>query len=82
MDGGIQLLELARKAQRLFAKAEAREKRRLLSFVLSNCTWEDGQVLAAFREPFDLLAQATASATRDAAGNRAKFAKSKIWLGN
>jgi site-specific DNA recombinase len=27
----------------------------LLNFVLSNCTWEDGEVVATFRQPFDLL---------------------------
>lgn len=45
---GVALLELARNAQRLFAKQEPREKRRLLNFLLSNCTWEDGEVVAIF----------------------------------
>ena len=54
---GIALLDLARNAQRLFAKQEPREKRRLLNFLLSNCTWEDGEVTATFRQPFDMLAQ-------------------------
>lgn len=42
MDEGVKLLDLARNAQRLFAKQEPREKRRRLNFVLSNCTWEEG----------------------------------------
>src|SRR2546430_10644009 len=58
--------ELARNAQRLFATQAPREKRRLLNFVLSNCTWEDGAVVATFREPFDLLAETTAIAARSA----------------
>ena len=45
-DEGVALLDLARNAQRLFAKQEPREKRRLLNFVLSNCTWENGEVVA------------------------------------
>jgi hypothetical protein len=45
-DEGVQLLELARKAQTLFDRQEPREKRRLLDFLLSNCTWEDGEVVA------------------------------------
>jgi site-specific DNA recombinase len=45
MDEGVQLLELARNAKRLFGRQEAREKRRLLYFVLSNCTWEQGEVV-------------------------------------
>ena len=62
MDEGVQILELARNAQRLFERQEPREKRRLLNFVLSNCSWEDGEVVATFRQPFDLLAETTAIA--------------------
>jgi site-specific DNA recombinase len=79
---GVQLLELARNAQRLFAQQEPREKRRLLNFVLSNCTWEDGQVVATFREPFDMLAQTAANANRIESGVTLKAAKTEIWLGN
>src|SRR5215211_2314051 len=80
MDEGVQLLELARNAQRLFAKQEPREKRRLLNFVLSNCTWEDSEVVATFRQPFDLLAETTLSAARAAAGETTNSAKTEIWL--
>jgi site-specific DNA recombinase len=61
---GVQILELARNAQRLFERQEPRQKRRLLNFLLSNCAWEDGEVVAAFRQPFDLLAETTAIAAR------------------
>jgi site-specific DNA recombinase len=54
---GIALLDLARNAQRLFANQEPREKRRLLNFLLSNCTWVNGEVVATFRQPFDMLAE-------------------------
>jgi site-specific DNA recombinase len=82
MEEGVQLLELARNAQKLFERQEPREKRRLLNFVLSNCTWEDGEVVANFRQPFDLLADTAVSAARAAAGDTAKTVKSEIWLGN
>jgi hypothetical protein len=42
-DEGVALLDLARNAERLFAKQTPREKRRVLNFVLSNCTWEEGE---------------------------------------
>ena len=61
MDEGVQILELARNAQRLFERQEPREKRRLLNFLLSNCSWEDGEVVATFRQPFDLLAETAAA---------------------
>jgi site-specific DNA recombinase len=78
MDEGVQLLELARNAQRLFAKQEPREKRRLLNFVLSNCTWEDGEVVANFRQTFDTLAETTTAAARLEADKTAKSAKNEI----
>ncbi|GAB2178308.1 hypothetical protein DLREEDagr8_38660 [Dongia sp. agr-C8] len=79
---GVQILELARNAQNLFAKQEPREKRRLLNFVLSNCAWEDGKLEATFRQPFDLLAETTAIAAGQAARNMANLTKSEIWLGD
>jgi site-specific DNA recombinase len=82
MNEGVQLLELAQNAQRLFASQAPREKRRLLNFVLSNCTWKDGEVVATLREPFDLLAETTVSATRVPADETAKSAKTEIWLGD
>ena len=81
LDEGVQLLELACNAQRLFARQEPREKRRLLNLLLSNCTWEDGEVVATFRQPFDLLAETAVSAARAAAAETAKSAKTEIWLG-
>ncbi len=79
---GVALLDLARNAQRLFAKQGPREKRRLLDFVLSNCTWEDGEVVATFRQPFDMLAETVTSAARLAAHPTPNSAKNEIWLGD
>ncbi len=72
----MQILDLARNAQRLFERQEPRQKkRRLLNFVLSNCTWEDGDVVATFRQPFDLLAETTAAAARRGGGKCGQFRK-------
>ncbi len=38
MEAGIKILELARNMHRLFAQQPAQEKRRLLDFVVSNCS--------------------------------------------
>ena len=64
LDEGVKLLELAKRAYILFKKQEPREKRRLLDFVVSNCTWKNGEMEATYRQPFDLLA-ATARADRE-----------------
>ena len=81
MDEGVRILELARNAQALFEQQPAREKRRLLNFVLSNCAWEDGEVVATFRQPFDLLAETTAVAARSSAVDGLNSSKNEIWLG-
>jgi site-specific DNA recombinase len=80
LEEGVRLLELARNAQRLFEKQEPREKRRLLDFVVSNCSWKGGELTAAFRQPFDLLAKTTAIAERAAVDGRPNLAKTEIWL--
>jgi site-specific DNA recombinase len=80
LEEGVRLLELARNAQRLFEKQEPREKRRLLNFVVSNCTWRGGELVANLRQPFDLLAETTAIAAQAAAGNSQNLAKTEIWL--
>ena len=82
MDEGVQILELAQTAQRLFERQTAREKRRLLNFVLSNYTWEYGEMVATFRQPFDLLAKTAAAAARQKTGSGTKSAKNEIWLGD
>ena len=76
----MQLLELARKAQTLFDRQEPREKRRLLNFLLSNCTWEDGEVVATFRQPFDLLAESVVAERHKKATRMTCNRLSENWL--
>jgi site-specific DNA recombinase len=76
----VRLLELAQNAQPLFAKQPPPQKRRLLDFLVSNCTWRDGELTATFRQPFDMLAETTAAASRSAAMIDVATAKSEIWL--
>jgi site-specific DNA recombinase len=59
LDEGVRLLELAQSAQRLFAKQEPSEQRRMLNFVLSNSTWKNDELSVTFRQPFDLIAETT-----------------------
>ena len=81
LEEGIRVLELARNAQRLFDKQEPREKRRLLQFVVSNCSWKGGELTFSLRQPFDLLADTNARATELAEPEGADLAKRAIWLG-
>src|SRR5258708_2292699 len=68
LDEGVRLLELAHSSQRLFAKQEPSEKRRLLNFVLSNSTWKGGELSIIFRQPFDLISEIATSGPGDGSG--------------
>jgi site-specific DNA recombinase len=82
LEEGVRLLDLAHDAQRLFAKQEPHEKRRLLNFVLSNSTWKNGELSVAFRQPFDLLAQTTAIVAGGNGGGGLHSPGHPGWLGD
>ncbi len=80
LEEGAQLLDLAHDAQRLFAKQEAHEKRRLLKFVLSNSSWKNGELAATFRQPFDMIAESALIASRELGETGLKNARHTKWL--
>ena len=80
LEEGVRILELARNAQRLFENQEPREKRRLLNFLVSNCSWKGGELNTVLHQPFDLLAETTAIAAQAARDGRRNLTKSEIWL--
>jgi site-specific DNA recombinase len=59
MEEGIRILDLGRRAGDLFDKQPAHEKRRLLNCVMSAASWKDGSLTIEFRQPFDMLLDAT-----------------------
>jgi site-specific DNA recombinase len=69
-----------KEAQRLFARQEPREKRRLLTFLLSNCTWDNGQVVATMPQPSDMLAQTIFESRNENAPGGASERVFEIWL--
>ena len=71
LDEGIQLAELAARAHSLFLSQEPGERRRLLNFLLSSCSWKGGTLTPEWRQPFDLLASLS-----EATQSRAKGRKS------
>jgi site-specific DNA recombinase len=80
MDEGVRLLELARNARRLFERQEPREKRRLLNFLVSNCSWKGGELTATLRQPFDLLAETTLAVKKGRVVGGVANGSSQIWL--
>ena len=51
LEEGGHLLALAQSARRLFDRQEAREKRCLLDFVASNCSWKGGELAVIYTNP-------------------------------
>ena len=62
MEEGIALLELGNRAADLFEQQPASEKRRLLNFVVSNCSWANEELSVEFRQPFDMIADGAMAA--------------------
>jgi hypothetical protein len=82
LEQGARLLEMAQGAARIFQKQNAHEKRRMLNFALSNCTWSDGRLTANFRQPFNLIAETTAIVASAAGKQGLNSASHPEWLGN
>jgi site-specific DNA recombinase len=57
IEDGTRLLDLANRAAEIFERQPATEKRKLLRFVVAQCSWRDGQLEFEYRKPFDLIAE-------------------------
>ena len=80
VEAGIKLLELTRNMHRLFEKQQAAEKRRLLNFVVSNSIWKGGEIVPAWRQPFDMIALANASGNGGEGSGGPQNGLNKNWL--
>ncbi|MBU0568343.1 hypothetical protein KJ693_02880 [bacterium] len=56
---GIHILELAQKAYSLYLRQKPTEQRKLLNFLLSNCTLDGVSLYPTYKKPFDLLVKYT-----------------------
>jgi hypothetical protein len=80
MEAGVRIIELSQRLHSMFVKQPAHEKRRLLDFVVSNCSWKDGRLFPTFRQPFDMLAVAVAKNLASETVNEVPSAKNENWL--
>ena len=55
VDDAMRVLELAATAADRFKRASADQKRELVSYMCSNCVWEDGKLFVELHEIFDLM---------------------------
>lgn len=82
LEEGILLLEVVKRAPELFEKQPPAEKRRLLNFVLSNCSWKGGDLSVTYRQPFDMIAASVAEAEKTKAARIAPDGRRTALLGN
>jgi site-specific DNA recombinase len=54
-DKGVRILELAKRAYELYPMQGPGEKRKLLGFLLSNCTLAGGRITPTYKQPLDIL---------------------------
>lgn len=80
LEEGVTLLELSHRAHELFIKQDPKEKRRLLDFVLSNSSWANGELSVTYRQPFDIIAEATARNDERATSKGDSLVDIDIWL--
>jgi len=59
IDSGVQLLELAKNAYRLYEKQSPHQQRKLLNFLLLNSSLKDGNLDYTYRKPFDWIVNST-----------------------
>ena len=79
IETGARILELAERAQELFVTQTPVEKRRLLGFLLSNCTWKNRTLSVEYRQPFDMLAVAATEHQQKKAAGTLPSDLSEIW---
>jgi site-specific DNA recombinase len=80
LDEGIRIVELSQRAHELFIKQESREKRRLLNFLLSNCSWGKGELKPTFRQPFNMISEMNLSSQNQKATSQMKSGPFENWL--
>lgn len=82
LEEGVLLLEVVKRAPALFEKQPPAEKRRLLNFVLSNCSWKGGELTVTYRQPFDMIAASVSEAEKAKAAGIAPDGPRTALLGN
>ena len=82
VDETMRVFELASTAHLRFANADPNQKRDLLHFMCSNCTWEDGHLAVELHEFFDLMLNTLETTLRnddESVGDSLAKVKSANW---
>lgn len=66
LDTGVRVLDLAERARELYLRQDEANRRRLLGFVLAECTLQAGRLRPTCRQPFGILPRMAIEAARSA----------------
>jgi site-specific DNA recombinase len=80
IEDGVRLLELAKRAGKLFEKQVPSEKRKMLKLLLSNSRFQDGTLSVTYRQPFDMLVKTIAADKAAPRTGTDDLPHSEIWL--
>ena len=72
-------LELARTASREYSRRSGPEKREMLDYLVSNCSWGDGRLDVEFKHPYALLAVANAEYRQKKAAGEPSDGLCQLW---
>ena len=78
-DQGIRLLELAKSACDQWVKQDSFEKAKLLKMLCSNLIFDEGRIVPTYRNPFDLIAKASAIEEEEKAKTGRKLSPRSFW---
>ena len=75
----LSILELIRNTRAMYLRRSSSEKSRLVSNLLSNCAWKDGELTAEFRQPYDIVADTKAKHDRKKAAGESPDSLYPVW---
>jgi site-specific DNA recombinase len=76
---GLRLLELSQGAYSLYVKSNYEEKRKILDLLYSNCTLQGQEVVGKFRQPLQMIIDASAAEKRMRQEKRSTEARNEVW---
>ncbi|GIK51437.1 MAG: hypothetical protein BroJett014_04100 [Planctomycetota bacterium] len=79
-EDALRVLELAKGAYDLYLGETGPEKKKLLRFLCSNCTWKDGKLYVTLHEPFEELRVANMAAKSAGAASTTADGPRPEWL--
>ena len=80
LEEGIKILDLGREAADLFPQQSPAEQRKLLDYMVSNCTWAADELIVTWHVPYDILAEFAKNSEDASPADLAKTGETSPWV--